>query len=153
MGITDDPKHPGIKHGPPDEAPVPQNETYLILSEAERAKGFVRPVRRTYVHVGLKPKHSLRELTGEEKALWGDAGYVKFEVYPETGEPTGCTGRFWTQAELDRKACGGATTMGQALAETYARNPSFYGQTYCVHCQMHRPVEEFLWDDGSVVGS
>lgn len=26
-------------------------EAYLILSDAERAKGFVRPVRRSYVHV------------------------------------------------------------------------------------------------------
>ena len=50
--------------------------------------------------------------------------------------------------------CGGVTTMGEALSETYARNPKFYGATYCVHCRMHRPVGEFTWDaDGSVVGS
>lgn len=26
---------------------------YVVLSAAERAKGFVRPVRRSYVHVGI----------------------------------------------------------------------------------------------------
>ena len=42
--------------------------------------------------------------------------------------------------------------MGQALAETYARQPNFYGGTMCVHCHDHFPVGpkgEFIWDDGS----
>jgi hypothetical protein len=44
--------------------------------------------------------------------------------------------------------------MGLVLCETYARDPKFYGATYCVGCQMHRPVAEFVWDeDGEVVGS
>ncbi|WP_414461785.1 hypothetical protein [Hyphomicrobium sp. DY-1] len=30
--------------------PNGQQEGYVVLSEAERAKGFIRPVRRTYVH-------------------------------------------------------------------------------------------------------
>jgi hypothetical protein len=45
--------------------------------------------------------------------------------------------------------CGAATTMGRELAETYARNPTFYGATYCVGCRKHRPVGpagEFVWD-------
>lgn len=45
-------------------------------------------------------------------------------------------------------ACGHTTTMGQALAETYARNPHFYGATYCAHCGTHFPVGEhgqFIW--------
>jgi hypothetical protein len=44
--------------------------------------------------------------------------------------------------------CGGVTTMGQALAETYARDPSFYGSTFCVECGAHFPVGaggEFTW--------
>jgi hypothetical protein len=32
-----------------------QQREYLVLSEEERAKGFVRPVRRTYIHVGKDP--------------------------------------------------------------------------------------------------
>lgn len=52
--------------------------------------------------------------------------------------------------------CGAITTMGRALAETYARQPSFYGATFCVACSMHRPVGtdgEFVWLDGSKVGT
>ena len=44
--------------------------------------------------------------------------------------------------------CGVVTKMDRAIAETYARNPSFYGGTYCVACQSHFPVGEdgeFIW--------
>lgn len=43
------------------------------------------------------------------------------------------------------KKCGGQTTMGGALSETYARNPKFYSATYCCTCSAHFPVSEFLW--------
>ncbi len=103
MGVTTDPTDPRLTRGN-DDKPVPQAEVYIVLSEEERAKGFVRPVRDTYIH----------------------------------------------------EKCGGKTNMGAALAETYARDPSFYGGTYCVHCRMHRPVGadgEFKWIDGSKVGT
>jgi hypothetical protein len=101
MSITTDPKHPKLTHGV-DNKPTAQAEVYLVLSEEERAKGFVRPYRNKYIH----------------------------------------------------KTCGTETVMGQALSETYARNPKFYGATYCVVCQMHKPVAEFTWSsDGEVVGS
>jgi hypothetical protein len=101
---TDDPNDPDLTRGadPIDGQRVPQAPAYLVLSEAERAKGFVRPVRRSYMHM----------------------------------------------------TCGAVTTMGQAIAETYAREPGFYGSTYCTTCGLHRPVGDFRWDpDGSVVGS
>jgi hypothetical protein len=99
--LTDDPNDPHLGRGV-DSEPRPQQEVYLVLSEAERAKGFVRPYRDAYRHT----------------------------------------------------ACGSVTTMGVALSETYARNPAFYGATYCVKCQMHKPVAEFTWTaDGEVVGS
>ena len=44
--------------------------------------------------------------------------------------------------------CGGKTTMGLALAETYARNPYFYSGTFCATCRAHFPVGadgEFTW--------
>ncbi len=85
-----------------------QQKTYLILSDEERNKGFVRPVRRSYIHV----------------------------------------------------ACGAVTRMGQDIAETYARDPKFYGGTFCVHCGTHFRLTNpdgspaFLWDrDGDPVGS
>lgn len=49
--------------------------------------------------------------------------------------------------------CGSTTTMGPALAETYARDPKFYGATFCWRCNTHLPVDEFEWPDGKKVGS
>lgn len=159
-----DPKDPRVTstggHDPeagPSAAPGPinpatgQHESYWILSEEERAKGFVRPVRRTYVHTGKKPKGPMRPHTPEEKASYdpdGSEGFVSVEQVSPTVE------RFWTDKELKPK-CGTATTMGTALAETYARQPSFYGSTFCVGCKAHFSVEEFEWADapGQVVGS
>jgi hypothetical protein len=91
--LTDDPTDPRLGHGV-DRAPAPQNDAYLVLSEEERRKGFIRPVRRSYVHT----------------------------------------------------RCGGVTRMSLGLAETYAREPKFYGATYCVHCGMHVSVDECVWD-------
>lgn len=148
--LTSDPNDPGVKRVPPDDEPVQQHDAYLVLSEEERAKGFVRPLRHSYVHVGIAgPKYRLRDLSDEERDRYSDCGYVKFEVYPENETPI--TGRFWTQEQLAGigKGCGAVTTMAQALAETYARHPQFYGSTYCCGCRMHRPVGqhgEFVWD-------
>jgi hypothetical protein len=52
--------------------------------------------------------------------------------------------------------CGSVTTMGLALAETYARDPHFYGATFCCACGGHFPVGangEFIWEDGTKVGA
>lgn len=100
MSLTDDPTDPRLGRGV-DTEKTPMHEAYLILSAEERAKGFVRPVRRTYLH----------------------------------------------------ESCGGLTTMAQEIAETYARNPAFYGATFCVTCQRHVSVTECRWEDGTVVGS
>lgn len=125
-----------------------QQKGYVVLSEEERAKGFVRPVRRSYRHVGRKPPANLRELTEEEHQRHDQYGYVKFEEYGPERSPV--TGRYWTQAELDRLGgCGVVTTMGQSLAETYARDPGFYSGTFCCGCGAHFPVGEdgeFVWD-------
>lgn len=151
MPFTDDPTDPRLTHGI-DKEPRPQSEAYLVLSEEERAKGFVRPYRDSYIHVGMPgPTYPLRDLTEEEFERYGDS-YIKFEAYPE-GKTT--IGRFWTQEQLDNieKGCGTVTTMAPALAETYSRNPSFYGATYCAYCKKHLSVEEFAWLGGTRVGS
>lgn len=52
--------------------------------------------------------------------------------------------------------CGAATVMARSIAETYARDPRFYGGTFCIACQKHFPVGkagEFIWDDGTKVGT
>ncbi len=46
------------------------------------------------------------------------------------------------------RVCGSMTSMGQALAETFARDPWFYGGTFCVSCNVHKPLTEFEWADG-----
>jgi hypothetical protein len=112
MGLTTDRNDPRLGYGM-NEEPVPQNEAYLILSEEERAKGFVRPLRRSYVHQYML-----------------DGSKVPYPLVSMKGVG----------------GCGALTTMALPLAETYARDPKFYGATYCVGCKMHRPVEEFIWD-------
>ena len=42
--------------------------------------------------------------------------------------------------------CGVVTRMSVPIAETYAKNPNFYGETFCVSCKVYRPVLEFKWD-------
>ena len=129
--------------------PNGQQKAYVVLSAEERSKGFVRPLRFSYRHVGpTGPKHPLRELTEQERANYDRFGYVKFEAYPDGGNSTG---RYWTQPQLDAvgKGCGSVTTMHREIAETYARNPQFYGGTFCCHCRTHLPVGptgEFVWD-------
>jgi hypothetical protein len=149
--LTTNPNDPRLGHGA-DESSSSQNEVYLVLSEEERKKGFVRPYRDSYKHVGSKPKYALRDLTDEEKERYKGEDYAKFEIYPDRMLPR--TGKFWTLKQLGNMGCGTVTKMGRELSETYARNPHFYGATYCVGCQMHRPVAEFVWDiDGEQVGS
>jgi len=43
------------------------------------------------------------------------------------------------------KKCNSDTTMGRAIAETYAREPKFYSGTFCCSCQQHFPLDEFVW--------
>jgi hypothetical protein len=142
MSLTTDKNNPDLGYGV-DNTPVEQNKTYLILSEEDRSKGFLKPYRDSYKHVGNKPKNKLRPLTEEEKERYEKFEYVMFEEYPESKLPV--TGRFWTQKQLDERGCGTVTTMTRKIAETYARDPWFYGATYCCNCMKHRPLNEFVW--------
>lgn len=142
MTLVTDPNDPLLEAG--QKNPTGQHSVYLVLSEEERAKGFVRPVRATYRHVGIEgPKNPLRDLTEDEAQRYEKYGYAKFEEYPESESPV--TGRFWTEKELAGNGCGVVTHMGHELAETYARDPKFYGATFCCGCGVHRPVSEFVW--------
>jgi hypothetical protein len=47
MGLTTDPQDPGLRKHRADG----QQDVYLVLSDEERARGFVRPVRRAYKHL------------------------------------------------------------------------------------------------------
>ena len=50
MGITEDRNHPKLGHGV-DSTPRDQNEVYLVLPEADRAKGYLMPYEDTYKHL------------------------------------------------------------------------------------------------------
>lgn len=161
MSTTNDPNDPRLANVGADG----MQETYLVLSDEKRSQGFVRPLRRTYVHVGIHgPVYPLRDLTSDEQARYDGSGYVAFErflrnVAADAGYPPydgldSAVGRYWTQAQLDAvdKGCGTATTMGLPIAETYARSPHFYSGTFCAGCGTHFPVGEageFVWDHTS----
>ena len=150
----DMPENPATAPVPTDrKLPDGQHADHWVLCEAERAKGFVRPVRLAYEHVGIPgPKYSLRDLTREERDRFSDgsgSGYDKFEAYPDSESPV--TGRYWTQTQLDRvgKGCGVVTRMPLVCAETYARQPGYYGSTFCCGCRTYLPVGadgEFVWE-------
>jgi hypothetical protein len=119
-----------------------QQLAYVVLTPEERAKGFVRPLRDSYRHVGIRPAGPTRELTPEEHERYDKLGYVLHEQYPPGHVLS--HGRFWTKAMLN-SCCGSVTRMGTSIAETYARDPKFYGGTFCLGCGKHLPVEEFVW--------
>lgn len=131
--------------------PDGQYVDHWVLSPEERAKGFIRPVRRSYIHVGPPKPSNLRDLTEEEKKLHEQWGYIKYEAYSEDKAPV--VGKYWTQAELDKiDGCGVVTTMGETIAQTYARDPRFYGSTFCCGCNNYLRVGEygeFVWDDAA----
>lgn len=126
---------------------------HWVLPDEERARGFIRPVRTAYRHVGIAgPQYPLADLTPEQAARFGDE-FAKYEAYPP-GTHGSALGRFWTQADIDRigKGCGCVTTMPRRIAETYAREPGFYGSTFCAGCGAYfqvGPRGEFVWDGTS----
>lgn len=94
---------PTSPHGAtPTEEVLPdgQKKDHWVLPSEQRALGFVRPVRRSYIHSKCRVK----------------------------------------------------TSMPLAIAETYARQPDYYGRTFCCGCGNYFPVGEsgeFVWADGS----
>ena len=143
MGLTTDRNSPCLKNTKDNG----QQSCYLILSDEERAKGFVRPIRKSYKHVGKQVDISkMRELTKEENEINKQFNYIGF--IPEENKNSPIIGRFIKESDL-KKGCGIITTMGLELAETYARDPKFYGATFCCGCKTHLPVGkdgEFVWE-------
>lgn len=160
MSLTTDRNDPELGHGS-DKEKVSQNKKYLVLSEEELAKGFVRPVRTKYVHKGEKIEYDKIEdiniLPENEQNL----GYYAYVKYKESESPLvgRAVSRQYYKDFINKNShtggCGVETRMNEKIAETYARDPKFYGATYCVGCQKHLPVAEFVWSDNEIdeVGS
>lgn len=127
-----------------------QYRDHWVLSEEDRAKGFIGPCRKTYVHVGAQgPRYTLTEITEDERGGLPDRSWKFYEAYPDSELPK--RGKYWTDDELKRvgAGCGSVTSMPLPIAETYAVNPHFYGSTYCAACQAYFPVGEqgeFVWE-------
>lgn len=47
--------------------------------------------------------------------------------------------------------CGVLTKIHLAIAETFARDPFFYAETYCSDCKGHFPLCEFMWRGTDVI--
>ena len=155
MSLTTDKNDPGINK-PKGEGR--QNESYIILSKEEREKGFIRPVRNSYKHLGRFYEY-WEEMTmlDEVREESGKKYVAKVPVVKRGGDKglgviTGSS--LLTQKEVDnikatkgyRSMCGATTIMAKDIAETYARDPHFYGSTWCMSCRDHINVGEFVWD-------
>ena len=86
----------GVTPGYEDQpAPGPtkpngQAASYWILSEEERANGFKRPVRRSYIHTGPRgPTGPTRPLSEREVKLYGDEFALYEEFAPERAPEIG----------------------------------------------------------------
>ena len=155
MSVVYDREDPSLAEG--QKNPIGQHAVYPVLWPEGRTKGFVRPVRNKYTHKGQRLRGTVRPLTDEEKETYGQYGYVGFVSAPASESPI--IGTYLTQEMLGKfdgeyiQGCGVSTKMRSELAETYARDPKFYGATFCVGCNRHLPVDEFEWEDGETVGS
>jgi hypothetical protein len=147
MALTDNKNDPRLKQEMKSNQEG-QNEIYLVLSDEELKKGFIRPVRNSYIHVGKNiDKSKMRPLTKNEHKQYDKYNYIGF--IPNENSNSAVIGRFIKMSDLI-PGCGAKTTMSLKIAETYARNPKFYGSTYCCGCQRHLPVEEFIWEDTNI---
>lgn len=141
----------GIRLGPQPETEQVKRERMSRMTEAItglKLTGPPPPVDRTATcTTSGEPPEKVRaeqtERTGQHKA------YI---VLCDDERAKGFTRPY--RDRYRHTKCGGVTTMGIKLSETYARDPGFYGATFCCACNAHFPVAEFTWTaDGQVVGS
>ncbi len=169
MALTSDPQDSRLIEGQKNS--TGQHSIYLVLSEEERSNGFVRPYRDAYIHKGHEGYvvcgKNLQILSNDHE--YADKYYaVMCCALPDSKilhkEDGSCiSGTYLTKEQYEeamsghynrKKGCGTLTTMGRALSETYARNPKFYGATFCCGCNKHLPVDEFTWKNtNELVGS
>lgn len=74
--------------------PDGQQKAYVVLSEDERAKGFVRPVRRTYVHEKCGVATTMSQSIAETYARQPDFYDGTFCVGCGKHFPVGADGQF-----------------------------------------------------------
>ena len=131
----------------------------LAIKESPAWKEFLEPLRDLLLKVQPPPVDRSKTMltngspvTPDHRELRMDGQQKGYVVLTDEERARG-----WARPYRDtytHSACGWDTAMGRKLAETYARDPKFYGATYCSHCRAHFPVSEFVWKGThEVVGS
>lgn len=92
-GLTDDPNDPQLTHGVDSER-VPQAAKYLILSDAERKLGFIRPVRLSYQHLTCGAVTTMHRAIAETYARDPQHYGATFCVRCSRHLPVGVNGQF-----------------------------------------------------------
>lgn len=93
MSITDDPTDPKLSHGV-DEQPTEMAEKYLVLSQKERDKGFVRPLRFSYIHLTCKAVTHMGRALAETYASRPNFYGATWCAYCNMHRPVGENGEF-----------------------------------------------------------
>lgn len=141
--------------GPPRLGPQPDTSEWL-KDAAARTQRLIDAVKHEH------------ETDRQGRKICTTSGDAPSKVRAEQVEETGQHKSYVVLCEDERKkgyvrpyrdrykhsTCGAVTTMGRSLSETYARDPAFYSHTFCVTCNKHLPVSEFVWTaDDQPVGS
>lgn len=116
--------------GPGDGAPCLKcGGSGQMQAERQLVSGAVVPVDRSHAEINAATgqQRDYVVLTPEKRAQ----GFVKPVRYSYV-----------------HLVCQTSTRMASAIAETYARQPTFYSGTFCAHCRQHFSLDQFEWEDG-----
>jgi hypothetical protein len=93
MSLTTDKNDPNLGYGS-DNKPKEQNKAYLVLSDEERAKGFVRPVRDKYIHLSCGGETVMSSIIAETYAMDPKFYGATYCVHCAMHRPVGEDGEF-----------------------------------------------------------
>jgi hypothetical protein len=107
-----------------------KNGSAIIAAPKEKCPMTAIDVAKEMAHRVAELNRLLESLdeAGRERATWWKVEKAVLQAWVDSG-------------------CRNVTSMGGAIAETYACDPKFYRATFCASCRAHLPVEEFVWVD------
>ena len=92
MGLTDDKSDPGLKKIDKDTG---MQESYLVMSDQERNKGFIRPLRLTYYHQTCGSKTTMSRPLAETYAVKPEFYGATYCASCKQHRPVGHEGEFF----------------------------------------------------------
>lgn len=97
--LVTDPNDPRLGRGSDDE-PIDQHDAYLVLSDEERAKGFIRPLRVAYRHLECGVVTTMSLPLAETYARRPDFYGATYCVHCRKLRPVGSDGEFvWIEQD------------------------------------------------------